>query len=53
MSVAEEHIARQGVSHSAPDMFLKKPFSAGQLLTSVKSLLLCVQSVERLTTALK
>jgi len=49
MSVAEEHIARQGVNDAEPDLFLQKPFGAGQLLASVKSLLLCLESAERLT----
>jgi len=46
MSTSEEPIILQGLSQA--DLFLKKPFSGVQLLASVKSLLLCVQSVQRL-----
>ena len=48
VSMAEEHIAREGVNGSGPDLFLKKPFAAGELLASVRSMLLCAQTIERM-----
>lgn len=47
MSVAEEHIAHQGVSSAQPDLFLKKPISTDQLLLSIQTVL-CAQSAEYL-----
>jgi len=50
MSMAEEHIAREGISDSAPDLFLKKPSTTVELLAGVKSLLLNEYSIEPLET---
>jgi len=47
MSVAEEHIAHQGVSSAQPDLFLKKPIATDQLLLSIQSVL-CAQSADPL-----